>query len=749
MRSLQRCDRPLSRLNASILCSVLIFTSCAGPVPVRGEESDTFELSARRQLPVDPVAATDSWYEGDHSSAVEIYRQLVSGDPTNEDYRLSLIVLLREMGRNEEALSYSAGLTGVNTVEHEMNLALAEDEALTAEDAALDADLHGNARARYHFWRGVRLVTAGVYENAEAHFIRAIESAPDEHLPYGHYALGRIALGRGNYEAAREAFLQALRQDRNLTQVFVPLAKTLWNLGEYRAAWDRLERARIALPWDDSIPGLLAAWERDRPFLTADGEALSVARRAASVPPRVTATGERYEDAELLRVGLVENLESVYLKAGGPFRLTVNGTTVFESPGIGTGTNTSIGAAGVDTDALRVLHIAADAHMVSVTKATRSTTDGSTADAGGGIGEDGDVLYRGGGPVRLEYADRTYTTTIFDMTYGHGQFSSGREDRSYRGEIEILPRGNVFTIVNRLSVEEYLYSVVPSEIPAWWPPAALEAQAIAARSYTLHPRSRYDERGFDLLSSVASAYYPGVTNEHPRTTAAVDATQGLILIDGTRPLDAVYSANHAGYAEAAGSVWGWPNSLVATSDPLLPPLETRRSPGELYQWLVSLPDSYSAREPFADRSSYRWSLLVPRQTIEKRLADSGRSVGTILRIDPGPRGITGRIESVTIHGTIGEVEVRRDAIRSALGGLRSNLFVVSAYTSAYTDGAAHPKESAEERATAPSHFYFQGAGWGHGVGLDQTGAAGMAAAGFEAATILGHYYPNNEIVEWY
>ena len=234
-------------------------------------------------------------------------------------------------------------------------------------------------------------------------------------------------------------------------------------------------------------------------------------------------------------------------------------------------------------------------------------------------------------------------------------------------------------MINRLSVEEYLYSVVPSEMPAWWPAAALEAQAIAARSYTLYPRNRFAERGFDLLSSVTSAYYPGVTNEHPRTTTAVDATRGRVLQDGSRPLDAVYSANHAGYAEAAGSVWGWPNSLVVTSDPLLPALETYRSPAEVYQWLITRPDSYSGRPPYAGRSSYRWNLLVPRETIEQRLADSGQPVGTVTRIAPGPRGITGRVESVTIYGSRGETEVRRDAIRSRLGGLRSNLFVVSAY----------------------------------------------------------------------
>lgn len=101
---------------------------------------------------------------------------------------------------------------------------------------------------------------------------------------------------------------------------------------------------------------------------------------------------------------------------------------------------------------------------------------------------------------------------------------------------------------------------------------------------------------------------------------------------------------------------------------------------------------------------------------------------------PGPRGVTGRVESVTITGSRGETTVLRDAIRSALGGLRSNLFI----------SAPQLNENGVAEA-----FLFEGAGWGHGVGMCQSGAAGMAEAGYEYTEVLGHYYPESDIEKRY
>jgi stage II sporulation protein D len=438
MRSLQNFFSLPTRRAAIISLAVLASVSCAEPTTVDAGESDEAGRIAPPALIVDPEVAAAAWYDGDHATAAEIYRRLVAEHPENQDYRLSLVVLLREAGKIEEALRYSDELTGASAVEHEMNLALAGVDAdldadgdfdVDADTAAplkptTDPDRHSSATSRYHFWRGIRSVTGGAYSRATHHFTRALEVAEEGHFPYAHYALGRLAAGRGDFAAAREAYRSALQQDRNLTEVFLALAQAHWELGDYRAAWDQLERARIALPWNERIPELLAEWEDQRPALTADRETRDAERRAAATPPRVAVATDQYQDGEVLRVGLVENLDSVYLKTGGPFVLSAGGEAVYESTA----------ATGPE-----VLQVSSDGRVITMTR------------------EDGDRLYSGTESVRVGYRDRTYTTTVFDMTYGHGQFSSGREDRSYRGKIEILPRDDVFTVINRLSVEEYLY----------------------------------------------------------------------------------------------------------------------------------------------------------------------------------------------------------------------------------------------------------------------------------------------------
>jgi SpoIID/LytB domain protein len=206
-----------------------------------------------------------------------------------------------------------------------------------------------------------------------------------------------------------------------------------------------------------------------------------------------------------------------------------------------------------------------------------------------------------------------------------------------------------------------------------------------------------------------------------------------VLLEGQRPLAAFYSANCGGHTETTDTTWGFASSLPAAADPLLGPWPSPLPPAELARWLADRPMSFSSFPAYSARSAYRWQLWVPREEIERRL-DLGDALGAIVAVVPGARGASGRVREVRVVGTAGEHTVRGDALRWRLGGLRSNLFVVQ------------PKLGPDG---LPQHFVFTGGGWGHGVGLCQSGAAGMAAAGFSAQQILRHYYGGAPVERFY
>jgi SpoIID/LytB domain protein len=155
-------------------------------------------------------------------------------------------------------------------------------------------------------------------------------------------------------------------------------------------------------------------------------------------------------------------------------------------------------------------------------------------------------------------------------------------------------------------------------------------------------------------------------------------------------------------------------------------------PEELARWLSDRPAAYCSHPDYSARSAYRWKLWVSREEIERRL--EAPELGSVLAIVPAGRGLSGRAAEVRVRGTSGELTVRWDRVRWALGGLRSNLFVVE------------PKLGADG---LPEYFLFSGAGWGHGVGLCQSGAAGMAAAGWGADEILRHFYSGAVLARLY
>ena len=278
-------------------------------------------------------------------------------------------------------------------------------------------------------------------------------------------------------------------------------------------------------------------------------------------------------------------------------------------------------------------------------------------------------------------------------------------------------------LVEALPLEELLRGLVPSEIYASSPPAALEAQAVTARGEVLAKiGARHLTDPYLLCAEQHCQVYAGLGGERPSTDAAVRATRGEALFSKDGLVDSVYSAICGGHTENNEVVWGGPPdpSLRGVSDLL----EGDADPGpgsteaSLRRWLSADPPAYCHLPGQAGSPKYRWSRRFESAEIDALAAPLG--VGRVRRLVPLDRGVSGRAAALRVEGERGVAEVRGElVIRKLFRNLPSSAFVVD---------------------PEPAGFVFRGAGWGHGVGMCQTGAIGRALRGESYRDILRHYF---------
>jgi stage II sporulation protein D len=213
--------------------------------------------------------------------------------------------------------------------------------------------------------------------------------------------------------------------------------------------------------------------------------------------------------------------------------------------------------------------------------------------------------------------------------------------RPYRGNFQVSVAGGALRAVNNVALEAYLYGVVPSEVPDDWLPEVLKAQAVAARSYALAVRKTGS--WFDLYPDTRSQVYLGIAHEAPSTTAAVQETAGEVVLSQGRLATTYFFSSSGGRTASAPEVW-------PTSQPT--------------PYLVSVQDPHDTLSPH-----HRWGpFVVTSSRLRRVLRARGRLAD--LRLDTGP---SGRVESVTAVGELGESTVTGSDLRRALN-LRSTWF---------------------------------------------------------------------------
>jgi len=349
----------------------------------------------------------------------------------------------------------------------------------------------------------------------------------------------------------------------------------------------------------------------------------------------------------------------------------------------------------------------------------------------------GATLALGEGRILAETPDEA-GFRVHRVEYGVGYDFHGFEDRSVRGQLQLSrDRHGKLAVVNVVPLEVLLYGLVPSEIFSRAHPEALKAQAVTARGEVLAKiGTKHLADPYLLCSEQHCAVYKGRSGEAATTTAAVDATRGEGLFDARgRLVDSVYSAVCGGHSEHNENVWGGPPnpSLRGVAD--LPEGHAGGLDDEdtLATFLDGGQAAYCRTASFAQPSKYRWERRFTAAQVDA--LTKHLKVGPVRALSVVERGVSGRAKLLTISGEQAATQIRGELnIRRLFGMLNSAMFLLS---------------EERDRSGRTVAWTFRGGGWGHGVGLCQTGAIGRAEAGQDYRGILQHYFNGASVAPIY
>ena len=391
----------------------------------------------------------------------------------------------------------------------------------------------------------------------------------------------------------------------------------------------------------------------------------------------------------------------------------------------------------------------------------------------------------------LSFTPQQDTSSFFelqDVTIGINFHWERKEVQRFKGELKIIVEDDRLTAINIIPIEDYLTSVISSEMSATASLELLKAHAFISRSWLLnklkvangklkvimHPDNTanfelstlpsqlikwYDHeahKNFDVCADDHCQRYQGITRTStPQAIEAVFATRGEVLMYEGEICDARFSKCCGGAFEEFQNCWenvkhpyliGQRDSKTETRLPdLTKEVEAdkwiRTSPAAFCnthnkQVLSQVLNNYDQETT----DFYRWRVCYSQQELSELIHKrSGIEFGKIIDLIPVERGTSGRLVRLKIVGTLRtliigkELEIRRTLSSSHL---YSSAFVVD-------------KEYKEDEKEIPSRFILTGSGWGHGVGLCQIGAAVMGEQGYKYKEILSHYYPGSAIEQQY
>ena len=345
------------------------------------------------------------------------------------------------------------------------------------------------------------------------------------------------------------------------------------------------------------------------------------------------------------------------------------------------------------------------------------------------------------------------------------------ESSRYRGGIMLKANPDrKLTVINYLTMDEYLYGVLHREMSQGNPLEALKAQAVTARSFAVSSMGRHSRDGFDVCSTTDCQVYGGCADEYPNTSRAVDETSGLLIWSEGEPAPVYYYKNSGGHTQGIDEVW--------TSFP--------------QPHLKGVEDPYSP--------VYPWTAVIDFNVIEQKLTLAGYDPGKIKSVTIGKRNSAGAVSELIISGSKNDIKLEKGSVRSVFGTslIRSTHFNIGdtyigtgnkpvSKSDIKIGSGSRIKDAAEQiyvlsannniKSVNSSELYmisssktvkaktaegavsdfddsivakdgkvtFSGVGYGHGIGMPQDSAIEMAKQGFTFEEILKFYFTDIEV----
>lgn len=643
--------------------------------------------------------AQEAFYDGNYKGAVSYYQKIIKNKPFDIQSRRNLAFIYNELGQLEAENRILLQISILSSEQsdylnlaanfYELNNNLASNFILEKKiNKNLDND---NFLYKKYYYLIKNNLDLNQLDQAEKYLMKITNLKMNKATIY--LLSAELNKKKENFELAYKDYYDSYKANRSQSFLYKNMAEMLEKAGREIDAYNHWQKT-LAYGWfKDLAYQKINYYQNKYPRLKED------AKKEKEKPEEINpfdlkASWENIREIknknkeELLRIGLEENNKRLLFQYSGPFSIIQDGKIIFK---------------GREKENY-LLEI--ENSSIYIKSRDNSTKLGSSSSE-----------YE----FYSSSADNGFY--VFNINYGQGYFWQGSANRQYRGQMLIKGEKDNFTLINKVELTPYLFSVVPSEIYASWPVEALKAQAVAARSYTLNNLGRHSSDGYDLCSSVHCAAYNGIGSENERTSRAVLATQGESAYYDGKVIEAVFSSNSGGFTERSDQIWSADLPYLRGSNQMKDndynfPLE----PLKLKNWIFNSPASYS--KDFGS-SNYRWQLNIPAEVIEYR-----SEISPIKNIEVLKRSKGGTITSLKISGEDNEKTYSVSQVRRVLGGLKSSRFYY---------------ESHYDKNDNLNALYIYGSGWGHNLGLDQSASAGMGKAGFDYKEIIKHFYPGVEI----